>query len=845
MKFKRIIALVLAALMLIGLTACEGSNDKDSGDVTFWSTYSTLKVFQDYPDAYDDVKFEAKIDLDIARGEKEAAQIIMTSKKEVEYELEVSDLKSGDNVLDKSHVTVYHEKYIFIVGTEYYTDEGYYPDCLVPYENVKSVGENVISENSNQGLYIRFDVPTEQTPGTYTGSIKVKAGDTEKTIPVSLNVLNAYITEETHTLSVFNNCWYMSRGELDTTLDMIDAYVDALTDYRCGVESFVTNSAGTDEEIRLYAQRACEYVKRKDSICFCIPKSITAYENLEFEGETFSGDYVYDPYPIYNYYKILAEVGLENDVDVFSKAIQIGYDEPNGTAAWKIQQSSHIIRLCKNKIIRELKADESITNTELRDAMCESIDKMPHVVTASIVFDIDWNLGEKEDFVYAPYFSWAESPSARSTYRIDDDNQLWWYGCCSPDYPYPTYHTDDTLISSRVVSWMQYEYDVIGNLYWAVDTYHSGTTSEVDKTGYLEDYYANPIRSAKTNGEGYLFYPGKKYGVNGPLPTLRIESIRDGLEEYELMYYLGEKYAEVNARTGKTFDEKNIISSLGSTMYTGTKVYTTDATFAEARSNLLMTCNLAASPACMLITDSREGSDYMDFDVYCNDGYAPTYNVGEEIGKTQLNGGSLYTIRVKIGSAASFDVGVTIDGVYNSISNKLPSVATVYDANYLLGKVNEFSKKAPCEISIANGIGGTESAVKLNFTEYAASAATIHSVKLTDKETIGRIGAQSDKLMFRLYNDSDKDVMFIIGIEYGDEEGIYNETEFILTPGMNTVAIKNLSGIKWSKRLNIKSIRLMIGGDPYATADNLVYKGRFVCEANANVYLVDMSIFNV
>ncbi len=845
MKIKRILATALSALMLAGAFACDGGEKGGENTVEFWQTYATLKVFQDYPDTYEGVKFDAVINLDVARGEKESAQIIMTSKKEVEYEVELSDLKSGENTLDKSHITVFHEKYMFIVGTEYYTEEGYYPDCLVPYENVRSVGENVIAENSNQGLYIRFDVPYGQATGKYAGSIKITAGDTVKNVPVTLNVLNAYITEETHTLSVFNNSWFWYRGELDTTLGMVSSYIDLLTDYRCGIETFLPQTASTEEEIRVFAQRACDYVERADSVCFCIPKFISEYSNLEFEGETFSGNYVYNPYPTYEYYRILAEEGLKRGVNVFSKAVQIGYDEPNGTDSWKIEMSSHLIRLCKNKIIRELKEDDAITDVKLRDEMCESIDKMPHVVTASKVFDVEWELGTEHDFVYAPYFSWSESPSARDTYRIEEDNQLWWYGCCSPDYPYPTYHTDDTLISARVVSWMQYEYDVIGNLYWAADYYSSGVTSEVDKTSYLEDYYGTPIRSTNTNGEGYVLYPGKKYGVDGPLPSLRLEAVRDGLEEYELMHYLGETYDEINARTGKAFDEKKIIGSIGSTMYTGTKVYTSDSTFAQARKNLLATCNLAASPAGMLITDSREGSDYMDFDIYCNDGYTPEYNAGTVVDTETLNGGKLYTVRVKIGSAAEFVAGVTVNGEYISVSNKLPSAATVYDANYLLDKVEQFSNKTPCDISVNSVEGGAVSALKLDFTADVVNAATIHSVKLADKATVGAIGYDTDKLVFRMYNASDKDVTFIIGVEYKNEKGVYNETEFVLTPGMNTVSLKNLSGIKWNSRGAIESLRLMIGGDPYAAQSNLVYNGRFVCEANADVYLVDMSIFGL
>lgn len=843
---KKIISFISLVAFCFGIAGCS-KTEAEATEVEIWSCYSTLKVLQDKPNAYDDVKQSAVINLEVAKGEKEAAQLIMTSKGgAVEYNVEASDLRSGDNILPSERIAVYHEKYLWIVGSEFYTDEGYYPDCLVPFENIKQAEENVISENSNQGIYVRFDIPEDQPSGNYTGNIAINAGENQFIVPVTIKVSNAFITSETHSLSIFNNAWYTSRGELDTTNEMLDKYTDVLTEYRCGTQTLMTSSYETDAEIQLYAERACEYVQKEGSVCFGIPKFIGEYENYDLDGEIIGGNYIYRPEPTYKYYKTLAYEGLKQGVNVFSKAIQIGYDEPNGTAEWKIQLSSHIIRKIKDKVIAELKADTSIKDTELRDKLCDSLDKMPHVVTASTMFTgIDWNLGVEEDFVYCPYFSWASSPSARDFYRITEDNQLWWYGCCSPDYPYPTYHTDDTLLSSRLVSWMQYEYGVIGNLYWATDYYSSGETSEVDKTAYLEDYYGQAVRSTRTNGEGYLFYPGKKYGVDGPLPSLRLESIRDGLEEYELMYYLDKAYSAINERTGKNFDAKKIVGELGAQMYTGTKIYTSDEVFATARKNLLAVCSLANSTAGMLVTEVREGTDYLDFDVYCNDGFTPTYNVGEVVRTETLNGGKLYTVRVEIGSAAYFTATVVLDGETYSISNKLPSVATVYDANYLYGKIQQFSKTTPCEISLTQELEDVGNAVKLNFTSNCFNAASIHSIKLIDDQTIGKIGYDTDKLVFRFYNNSDKDVMLIIGMEYGDETGVYNENEFILKPGINLVAIKNLSGVKWSKRKRIESLRIMFGGDPYSVKSNLVYNGRFVCEANSDVYLLDASIYKV
>ena len=45
----------------------------------------------------------------------------------------------------------------------------------------------------------------------------------------------------------------------------------------------------------------------------------------------------------------------------------------------------------------------------------------------------------------------------------------------------------------------------------------------------------NVKRTRYPNGDGYILYPGKKYGLDTPIPSVRSEALRDGVEDYE--YY--------------------------------------------------------------------------------------------------------------------------------------------------------------------------------------------------------------------------------------------------------------------------------------------------------------------
>lgn len=843
-----LIPLALAVSSNTALAGCGKEKEKAGiDDVEFWSCYATAKILQDRLDLYEADKQEAVVSVSAVRGEKEAAQIIMTTSDAAvdAYDVSVSDLSDGTNTFSSENIIVYHEKYMELTGpNEYYNDPGYFPDCIVPFENVKAVGENVVPANSNQGLYIRFDIPRDQEPGVYVGKMTVTIGGGVKAIPVTLSVEQATITEETHVMSLFPNMWYLDRGELDTTSEMLEKYNEFLIDYRLGCGTLMVKGYSSEEELQRYAELACEYVQIPGSVNYSIDKTIGAVtesvlrENVEFDydsipdsdwaisGSDRVAEYVYVPGELYKRMKPIAYEGLKQGVDPFAKAIIFGYDEPNGTKGWKIQLSSAMVRQEKEKLAEELLNDASVTDTALRDTIVESLLAMPHIVSASTWFE-ELDL-ETADYVYCPYFSTLDASSQREKYRLSEDNDLWWYGCCSPDYPYPTYHMDDTLLSARLESWMKADYNIQGNLYWATD-YWIYYQSSSDKSGYMEDYYDNPIRSTNTAGEGFLLYPGKKYGIDGPLSSLRLEAIRDGLEEYEMMYYMDQAYEEINAKLGTDYDKSEIIRRIGGAMYSGTRVTTDDETFANARSQLVALANLALSDAQALVTSVRDEADSIVFDIYMNDGYELTAGENHTVTSKQLDGGKLYTVKLKIGDADAFRISIATNGNMYSFAMKMNSSATTYGAEYLKNKLSAY--KTPCDLSLVDAIeeGATGKYVKMNFTTKAVD--TQHMVVLKDDATIKQIGADTDKLVLRFYNDSPDEIRFRLAFEYGSDEGIYSTyTDIYLTTGMNTVVIENLYGVKWSKLKYINSIRFTIGqtgDDPFG-----------------DVYFVDMTIYN-
>ncbi len=104
--------------------------------------------------------------------------------------------------------------------------------------------------------------------------------------------------------------------------------------------------------------------------------------------------------------------------------------------------------------------------------------------------------------------------------------KVWWYTCNQPQAPYPTYLVDDSGVSHRLLSWLQVAYNIEGLLYWGVDVWKTEWKGEpkIWKTAAIDPH---------VNGDGFLLYPGKPAGVDGPVTSLRLEIIRDGNEDVE------------------------------------------------------------------------------------------------------------------------------------------------------------------------------------------------------------------------------------------------------------------------------------------------------------------------
>ena len=129
-----------------------------------------------------------------------------------------------------------------------------------------------------------------------------------------------------------------------------------------------------------------------------------------------------------------------------------------------------------------------------------------------------------------------------------EGDEVWWYITRFPHNPEITLSISDKSIQHRLLFWQQKLYDVDGFLYYMCNEWENSK----QWTKKYEHAVAGTV--VDTYGNGVLIYPGgalpeyiEKYGSDGypgPIGSLRLESIRDGVDDYDYFTILDNLYGE-------------------------------------------------------------------------------------------------------------------------------------------------------------------------------------------------------------------------------------------------------------------------------------------------------------
>ncbi len=110
--------------------------------------------------------------------------------------------------------------------------------------------------------------------------------------------------------------------------------------------------------------------------------------------------------------------------------------------------------------------------------------------------------------------------------------EVWWYTALAPRHPYPNWLIEYPAIEARLLMGvMAWKYQPDGFLYHFLTRLAEGNDKPIDD-GPLCQW--NPHSCGCFSGDGRVHY----FGVDGPVSTIRLENITDGLKDYECFWVL-------------------------------------------------------------------------------------------------------------------------------------------------------------------------------------------------------------------------------------------------------------------------------------------------------------------
>ncbi len=116
---------------------------------------------------------------------------------------------------------------------------------------------------------------------------------------------------------------------------------------------------------------------------------------------------------------------------------------------------------------------------------------------------------------------------------------MWMYTSLEPAGHYCNLRLDNLLFEARLLFWQIAQLRLVGFLYWGLNVWPPTQTSRPIDLGQLKSPFIDPHQwspmsqagTANDVGDGRLLYAA----VHGPLTSIRLLNIRDGLEDHEYM----------------------------------------------------------------------------------------------------------------------------------------------------------------------------------------------------------------------------------------------------------------------------------------------------------------------
>jgi hypothetical protein len=479
------------------------------------------------------------VSVSAARGEFEPVQVVLRPEQDCQLLwAEVILSRKGWGKAAPIAVQIDEVAYVQVTHpTDPTCRPGWYPDPLPALAFPLA-----LSSGKNQPLWLTFHVARDAEPGDYRGELKLRTSLGEVRVPLQVHVYDFTLPEETHLKSALGlgtdtiNRYQCLEVQHDQAM-AFDNYLANFAEHRISPYSFYDYAPidvrfvgeGTNKHAQVdftrFDQAAERWLDRAHFNTFQLPLrgmgGGTFYSRHLGELEGFQ-EGTPEFARLFQDYLGQIERHLEQR-GWLRKAFVYWFDEPAPKDFEFVGQGMERLKAAAPGIKRMLTVEPQPALLGQVDIWCGLTPKW----TPELVSE-----------------------------RRQAGERVWWYICCAPHAPYVTEFIDHPGTELRLWPWQSWQYGVQGILIWATTYWTSPAAFPPPK---LQDPWTDPMSYTSGygekpgevgywgNGDGRFLYPprrdpaaDKRACLDGPVNSLRWESLRDGMEDYEYLWLLRE-----------------------------------------------------------------------------------------------------------------------------------------------------------------------------------------------------------------------------------------------------------------------------------------------------------------
>ena len=537
----RLLFIFLFSVVFLLITGCTQYSEEDlEQELVFKAVDPLEKIFKE-------TAFFRDIDpvAHVARGEHASFQLVVRSQEEFvsDLKLEVLDLSNGTDAL--TDIKVGYVGYVSVGrNTPNHSRDrlrpisGLYPDPILEKEHID------LMANETQPIWVTIPIPTNASPGTYEGKVKLSGRMDGKTFEVFRSIwVEVYpVTVENTRLWVTN--WYNTSPENIQHVmkgEEVEPYNEAYWTF-----------------VRMLAAKMAAY---RQNVSIISPLRLSEF------GMDAEGNYTVDFSNFDKTVDIFIEEGVigriegghigtraagwVSDFVVFAPVI-----EPDTTYLKKFSIENDTARTFYASFIPALtkhlkeKGWDGIYMQHLMDEpIPENVDTYIDVANYIGKLAPDLKIVEachSKDVnntvdIWVPQLDYMHLDYDFYKERAEKGDEIWFYTCLNPKGEYANRFVELPLIKTRIIHWINYRYNIPGYLHWGFNFWRGGDPFDETTSIQLESGTILP------GGDAWICYPGD----HKILSSIRLEAMRDGIVDYELLSMLADKYPEEAAELAR------------------------------------------------------------------------------------------------------------------------------------------------------------------------------------------------------------------------------------------------------------------------------------------------------